>query len=384
MIPYGKQFIDKIDIRNVSRALNSKVITGGKYKEKLEKKFCDYFKVKYSVTCNSGTSALQLAIESINLKKNDVVIMPAINFVAAYNVCKKIGAKIFFSDVDPLTGQMTENKFNECVNFYKIKSIKLIITMYLGGYPEYIDKFYKIKKKYNCVLLEDACHALGAKYNYKKIKYKIGSCKHSDLSVFSLHPLKTITSGEGGVVTTNNKSFFKSMNLLKSHGIVRDKVRHWKYDVIKNGYNYRLSDINCALALSQLPKIGKFIKARASIFKFYKKNFYKIEKYFNINHINNQNLPSFHLIVFSIKNNILDLKKDKLLNFLLKNNIISQYHYIPIYNFKVYSGKINKALYQGAEKFYRNSFSLPIFYGLKKKQIIKILDTLKTFVKVYI
>lgn len=381
MIPYGKQFIDKIDIKNVSKSLKLDLITGGKYKEKLEKKFCDYLKVKYAVTCNSGTSGLQLAIESINLKKNDVVIMPAINFIAAYNICKKIGAKIYLSDVDPLTGQMTEKKFYECVNLYKIKKIKLIITMYLGGYPEDIEEFYKIKNIYNCILLEDACHALGAKYNFRNKKYKIGSCKHSDISVFSLHPLKTITSGEGGVVTTNNKLFFTSMNLLKSHGIIRNKIYHWKYDVVKNGYNYRLSDINCALALSQLSKIEKFVDTRASIFKFYKKNFYKIKDYYNINNINNKNYPSYHLIVFSIKNNILNFKKDKLLDFLLKNKIISQYHYIPIYNFKVYTGKIKKKFYEGAESFHRNSFSLPIFYGLKKKQIIKILSTLKKFIK---
>lgn len=380
MIPYGKQFIDKIDIKNVSKSLKSDFITGGKYKEKLEKKFCDYLKVKYAVSCNSGTSGLQLAIESIDLKKNDVVIMPAINFIAAYNVCKKIGAKIYLSDVDPLTGQMTEKKFNECVKFYKIKNIKLIITMYLGGYPEEIEKFYKLKKKYKCVLLEDACHALGAKYNFRKKKYKIGSCKHSDLSVFSLHPLKTITSGEGGMITTNNKFFFKSMNLLKSHGIIRNKMYHWKYDIVKNGYNYRLSDINCALALSQFSKIEKFINTRASIFRLYTKNFHKIEDYYNINNINYTNDPSYHLILFSIKNNKFNFKKDKLLIFLLKKKIISQYHYIPIYNFKVHTGQIKKEFYKGAETFYRNSFSLPIFYGLKKKQILKILQELNNFI----
>ena len=380
MIPYGKQFIDNRDIKNVSKSLKSELITGGKHKEKLEKKFCDYLKAKYAVTCNSGTSGLQLAIESINLKKNDVVIMPAINFIAAYNICKRIGANIYLSDVDPMTGQMTEEKFNECVNFYKIKKIKLIITMYLGGYPDDIEKFYKIKKKYNCILLEDACHALGARYNFKKKKYKIGSCKHSDLSVFSLHPLKTITSGEGGVITTNKKLFYKTMIINRSHGIVRNKIHHWKYDVVKNGHNYRLSDINCALALSQLSKIDKFVNYRASIFKFYKNFFYKIRDYYNINNINHKNYPSYHLMLFSFKNNISNFKKDRLLLFLLKNRIISQYHYIPLYNFKVYKGKIKKKFYEGAENFYKNSFSLPIFYGLKKEQILKILNVLKKFI----
>ena len=178
--------------------------------------------------------------------------MPAINFVAIYNLCKLIGAKIFLADVSPDTGQMTPGSLLNCIKKNKIKKIKAIVTMYLGGYPQNVNEFYKIKKIYKCYLIEDACHALGAKYKVGKDVFNIGSCAHSDFCVFSLHPVKTITSGEGGLVTTNNQSFSKKIKLLRSHGII--KSSHWKYDIKFPALNYRLSDINCALSLSQLKK----------------------------------------------------------------------------------------------------------------------------------
>ena len=258
-IPYNKQFIDHKDILEVSNSLKKKLITTGVYVKKFEKNISQFMNVKFSLSCNSGTSALHLAMLAINLKPNDIIIMPAINFIAIYNMCKLMKAKIFLADVDPFTGQMTPQTLLNCIERNKLKKIKAIITMYLGGYPENIIEFYNIKKKFNCYLIEDACHALGAKYKFKNKYLPIGSCKHSDISVFSLHAVKTITSGEGGIVNTNNKVLYNKMLNLRSHGIKRDKSSHWKYNVICSGFNYRLSDINCALALSQLKKISKFI-----------------------------------------------------------------------------------------------------------------------------
>ena len=159
-IPYGRQYIDSQDIRIVSKALQEDLITTGRYVKKFEKKISDFLKVKYAVSCNSGTSALHLALMAINLKKDDVIIMPAINFIAVYNMARFMNAKIILSDVDALTGQMTPNLLLECIKNNKLKKIKAIITMYLGGYPENVVEFYKIKKKFKCYLIEDACHAL--------------------------------------------------------------------------------------------------------------------------------------------------------------------------------------------------------------------------------
>jgi dTDP-4-amino-4,6-dideoxygalactose transaminase len=378
IIPYGRQYIDSQDIRLVSKALKEDLITTGRYVKKFESKISKFLNVKYVASCNNGTSALHLALMSINFKKHDVIIMPAINFIAVYNMARFMNAKIFLADVDSLTGQMTPKTLSECIKRNKLKKIKVIITMYLGGYPENVIEFYKIKKKLNCYLIEDACHALGSMYLFKKKFLSIGSCMHSDISTFSLHPVKTITSGEGGVITTNNKALYNKIISLRSHGINKDKNFHWKYNLNAPGFNYRLSDINCALGLGQLKKIKKFTNYRKNLFNVYKTQLKK-----NINTIAfpsyKRNKPSYHLFLISINFKKLRSTKDKFLNFLKKNNIFCQFHYIPIYRFKLFNKKINLNFYTGAEFYYRNSFSLPIFYNLGLTFQKRILSKIKFF-----
>jgi dTDP-4-amino-4,6-dideoxygalactose transaminase len=377
-IPYGRQYIDSKDIRLVSKALKEDLITTGRYVKKFEAKISRFLKVKYAASCNSGTSALHLALMAINLKKNDVIIMPAINFIAVYNMARLMNAKIFLADVDHLTGQMTPATLLECIKNNKLKKIKAIVTMYLGGYPENVIQFYKIKKKFNCYLIEDACHALGSKYLFNKKFLPIGSCKHSDISTFSLHPVKTITSGEGGLLTTNNKVFYSRIVSSRSHGINKDKNFHWKYNLSKSGFNYRLSDVNCALGLGQLKKISKFLNYRRKVFDIYK---FELERIINIISFPSYqiSLPSYHLFLISIDFKKLRSTKDKLLQFLKKNNIFCQYHYIPIYKFKLFNQKINLNNYKGAEFYYKNTISLPIFYDLNINFQKKIINKIKTF-----
>ena len=377
-IPYGRQYIDSKDIRLVSKALKEDLITTGRYVKKFEAKISRFLKVKYAASCNSGTSALHLALMAINLKKNDVIIMPAINFIAVYNMARLMNAKIFLADVDHLTGQMTPATLLECIKNNKLKKIKAIVTMYLGGYPENVIQFYKIKKKFNCYLIEDACHALGSKYLFNKKFLPIGSCKHSDISTFSLHPVKTITSGEGGLLTTNNKVFYSRIVSSRSHGINKDKNFHWKYNLSKSGFNYRLSDVNCALGLGQLKKISKFLNYRRKVFDIYK---VELERIINIITFPSYkiSLPSYHLFLISIDFKKIRSTKDKLLQFLKKNNIFCQYHYIPIYKFKLFNQKINLNNYKGAEFYYKNTISLPIFYDLNINFQKKIINKIKTF-----
>lgn len=377
-IPYGRQYIDNQDIRLVSKALKEDLITTGRYVKKFENKISKFLKVKYATSCNSGTAALHLALMAIGLEKDDVVIMPAINFIAVYNMARLMNAKIFLADVDYLTGQMTPATLLECIKNNKLKKIKAIVTMYLGGYPENVIQFYKIKKKFNCYLIEDACHALGSKYLFNKKFLPIGSCKHSDISTFSLHPVKTITSGEGGLLTTNNKVFYSRIVSLRSHGINKDKNFHWKYNLSKSGFNYRLSDVNCALGLGQLKKISKFLNYRRKVFDIYK---VELERIINIITFPSYqiSLPSYHLFLISIDFKKLRSTKDKLLQFLKKNNIFCQYHYIPIYKFKLFNQKINLNNYKGAEFYYKNTISLPIFYDLNINFQKKIINKIKTF-----
>ena len=381
-IPYGKQLIDKLDINSVVSALNSELITSGPKVDKFENLFKKKVGSKFAVSCVNGTAALHLSLLGINLKKNDIVIMPVINFIAVANMANNLGAKIFFADVDPFTAQMTPDNLEECIKKNKLKKIKAVVTMYNGGKPNNALEFYKLKKKYSFYLIEDACHALGAKYSIKKKLY-VGSCKYSDISTFSFHAIKNITTCEGGMITTNNSSINNLIKLYKNHGIVRkassDNKYFWDYQVVKAGFNYRLNDIQSALGISQLKKLNNFIKQRKKISHIYNKNLTNLKKYINCPIIDKDQVSGHHLYVINFKFNKKDLR-NKAIKFLYKKGIISQVHYIPIYKFNYYK-KICKGDFSGAEKYYKNSLSLPNFVSLKEKQILFICKTLSSFIK---
>ena len=373
-LPYGKQFVDKDDEKIVVKSLRQKLITSGNYVQKFERKVSATLKNKYSISCNSGTSALHLALMSINIKKDDVVIVSSITFVAALNMLKNLGAKIYLADVDVDSGQITTTTVQDTIKFNRIKKVKCIITTYLGGHVDEIEEFYKLKKKLKCFLIEDACHALGTKYAVKKKKYFVGSCKHSDISTFSLHPLKTITSGEGGLVTTNNKKLYEKILLLRSHGILRSN-KHFKYNVIVQGFNYRLSDINCALAFSQMRKIPTFLKKRKAIAKNYDKLLKNHNKIISCPKLKNNLQSSWHLYQIKIDFKKINFSKINLINNLLKKGIITQIHYIPIYNHRIYRN-LKKKFHKNSEIFYNQTLSLPIFIGLKYSEQKFIVSTL--------
>ncbi len=374
LIPYGKQHIDKRDIEAVSKSLKQNKITTGNNVSLFENKLKKYFKSKYTAVCNSGTSALLLSLLAIEIKKNDKIIMPAINFISSYNTCKLLGADIYLSDVDKYTGQITPEKILECIKKNNLKKVKAIIVMYHGGYPENAENFIKFKKKFGSYIIEDACHALGAEYKVKNKFYKIGSCKHVDISTFSLHPLKTITTGEGGIVTCSSKKIFEKVKLYRSLGINRDLKKHWKYDVVNYGLNLRLNDIQCALGISQLVKINHFLKKIKKIANHYQKILKNIDG-IKLPQYKKKNKSSYHLFMASLeKLNV--FKKDNFFKFMLKNKVMLQYHYIPIYKFSNFK---KKYFFKNAERFYNTTFSLPIYYELSKSKQNLVINLIKKY-----
>lgn len=375
IIPYGKHYIDKKDLNSVIKTLQKDKITTGKTTINFENKISEYLKCKYVSTCNSGTSALYLAMQSINIKKNDTIIMPSINFISSYTVAKLFDAKVFLADVDRFTGQMRPDDVINCIKKFKLKSIKALVVMYNGGYPQNAEKFIKLKKKYKFFIIEDACHALGATYKINNKTFKIGSCAHSDISAFSLHPLKTITTGEGGLVTTNVKFIDTNIKKLRSLGQARDNKRHWKYDVIFKGLNLRMTDFQAALGISQLRKINKFLNYRKKVKDIYNKNLNKNNKIHIPDHKKNY-ISSNHLYIINfVKPNL--KKKESFLKTMLQKNIILQYHYIPIYKFKIFNDKF---ISQNAEIYYKSSVSLPIYYGLKLEDQKKVIRHINKFI----
>ena len=374
LIPYGRHYIDRSDVRSIHKVLRNDIITGGSKVDEFEKKINSYLKCKYSVACNSGTSALFLAMQSIGLKKNDIVIMPSINFIASYNIAKLFNARIYSADVDSHTGQMTPKNIEECCAKYKLRKVKAIIVMYNGGFPENAQNFYRFKKKLNCFIIEDACHALGAAYKLKNNYHKIGSCKHADISTFSLHPLKTITTAEGGIITTNSNKIFKKLKILRSLGMEKNNNKHWVYDVKSISLNFRLNEIQSALGISQLKKIKSFISKREKIYNIYNKELKNISG-LSMPEYSKNYFPSFHLCLALLKRDSLEFK-EKFIKFMLKKKIMIQYHYIPIYKFSIFN---EKYIGKNAQKYYKNAISLPVYYKLDQKQQYQIISYIKSF-----
>ena len=373
---YGKQYVDKDDKISLYKSLDEKLITGGKIVLNLEKKLSKYLGSKYSVSCSSGTAALHLIFTVLNLKKTDTVIIPAINFIAVANVLSFLKIKFYLADVDKETGQISAQSIKNCIKINKIKNLKVVVVSYLGGFVHDIDNIIKLKKMKNFMLVEDSCHAFGSKYLYRKILYRVGSSKHSDFSAFSFHPVKSITTGEGGLVTTNSKKFANKIKIARSHGIERTK-NYWDYDIEQIGFNYRLSDINAALGISQLKKVKKFLAQRKNIAKLYNSNFLNhaiiAKPYFDRN-------SSWHLYIVRIDFTKLRINKNTFIKNLNKKGIFPQIHYKPIYHFKRYNEYFKKK-FPLSESFFSECLSLPIYPSLKKKDVLFVVENLKNTVE---
>lgn len=372
-INYGRHFLDARDLQIANKVLKSDMITRGPQVSKFEKNLSKYTSSKFTTVCNNGTSAIMLAFLGLNIKKNDVVIMPSINFIGAYNVARTIGANVYLSDVDKLTGQMTPKHLVECIKKFRIKKVKAILVQYHGGYPENIENFYNLKKKLKCLLIEDACHAFGARYVINSKKYMIGSCKHSDICTFSFHPLKTITTGEGGAVTTNSKKIDQKIKQLRSNGIIKNK-KIWLNNSYFIGQNFNLTDFQCALGISQLKKIDKFLKFRKKIFDQYNNQLKDLKK-IKIVKYSKDIFPSYHLYLIHLLNSSIK-EKEKFFKYMKKNKINLMYHYIPLYKYKSFKGKYIKS---ESEKYYLSCFSLPIYYSLSIKKRNYIISKIKKY-----
>ena len=379
-IPYNKQHIFNDAFNIVSRSLKSDLITTGQYVKKFEKKLSIYNKVKFSLVTSSGTSALHLAFESINIKKGDNVIIPAINFIASYSMLKKLNANIFLADVDQ-EGHLSPKSLVDCIKKNNLKKIKTVVNMHMSGQIKYVIDFYKLKKKYDFILINDSCHSFGSKYIFKKKIYNSGNCKLFDIATFSFHPVKSITTGEGGALLTNNKQIYQNARDKRSHGIIRDKKKYWNYNINELGYNYRISDINCALGLSQLNSLKKLLSKRKIIAHYYLKNLEKFKEYIDLPNKNLINLSSCHLFIIRFKINILkkNFSKDDVFYIFNAKKIFPQYHYIPIYKFTAFKGR--KKRLPVTESFYKSSLSLPIYYEMNFKDCDKVIKCIEIAIK---
>ena len=377
-INYGNHYISQDDILSVTNALKEKKITQGHIVEKFENKLNLFFNSKYTLAVSSGTAALHLSMISINLSKKDKVITSPISFLASANCVEYVGAKVDFCDIDKNNYTMDPNLLEDKLK--KDKNIKAAIVVDYAGHPAAWEDFLYLKKKYKIILVNDNCHAFGSKFNNDE-DYAI---KYADIVTQSFHPVKQITTGEGGAIMTNNKNLYLKAKLLRSHGMIRNdnkNTKPWLYSMNDLGYNYRLPDINCALGISQLKKIKIFIKKRRQIAEIYTKNLsldcIKLPK-------NDKNIfHSYHL--YPIQVNFKNLKIDKKTFFkkMMEQNINLQVHYIPIHLQNYYRKKygFKKGDFKISENFYKDEVSLPIYYTLSEKQQYRVINVIKKILK---
>lgn len=362
-LPYGKQTIDDEDINEVINALKSSFITQGPKIEEFEDNISKYCGAKYAVAFNSGTSALHAAYFALGLKKGDEIITTPNTFVATSNAAIYLGANVNFGDIEINTGNLDSSKI-------KISErTKLISPVHYAGQPVDLKEFSEIAEDNDIKIIEDGAHALGAKYNGNKI----GSLSYSEMAMFSFHPVKHITTGEGGIIVTNDDEYYERLQLFRSHGITKNNLINeshgdWYYEMQELGFNYRITDIQCALGSSQLKKLDSFIESRRKIAKTYDKIF-EDNPYFDVIVEKEGRKSAYHLYPILLKDRFINHKKEIFSN-LRQEGIGVQVHYIPVYKQPYYQKLGFKKDYcPVCEDFYKKEMSIPMYPTLTDDDI---------------
>jgi len=381
MIPYGKQDINNDDIESLIKVLKSNYLTQGPEVPKFEESISNFCGSSYTVAVTSATAALHLSCIALGLKKNDYLWTSPISFVASANCAKYCGAKVDFVDIDPNTYNLDpfllEKKLVEANKENKLP--KIVVPVHLCGHSAEMEEIHNLSKKYNFKIIEDASHAIGGKYKDSNI----GNCKYSDITVFSFHPVKIITTGEGGIATTNDYELAKKIRLLRSHGITRDQNEmiseshgDWYYQQIDLGYNYRMTDFQAALGISQLKRISSFLKKRKEISKRYDEQLkgLPLKTPTEKSYVDS----SRHLYVIRIDNNLSRLSHYEIFHELRRLKVNVNLHYIPIHLQPFYSRLgFKKGDYPNSESYYNEAISLPIYVNLTEVDQNYIIKTIK-------
>lgn len=379
MIPYSKQNINEDDIKSVVDVLRSDYLTQGPVTPEFEKQINNYTGSKYSVAVINATSALHLACLALEVGSKDVVWTSPISFVASANCAIYCGAKIDFVDIDEKTYNISIEALKNKLEIAKKNNElpKVLIPVHLAGQSCEMEDIFTLSKKYGFKIIEDASHAIGGEYKSSKI----GSCEYSDITVFSFHPVKIITTCEGGVCTTNDKDLFAKIYRLRSHGIVRNTEEfinkshgQWYYEQIDLGYNYRLNDLQSALGINQLKRIDSLIEERHKIAKKYN-NLFKEINYIKTPYQNPDSYSSYHLYIIRIDSNS-DTSRKRVFEKLRNSGFFVNIHYIPIYLQPYFKKHFSEKDFPNSNSYYSEAVSIPIYPGLKDSEIKSIFDSI--------
>ncbi|WP_017732988.1 UDP-4-amino-4,6-dideoxy-N-acetyl-beta-L-altrosamine transaminase [Nafulsella turpanensis] len=355
-IPYGRQHISAEDVEAVVEALQSDFLTQGPLIAAFEAQLCKQFGCRYALVLNSGTSALHAAYFSLGLKEGDEFITTANTFVATANGGLYVGAKPVFADIEPDTGNINVNSIRE-----KITSRTRCITpVHYAGHPADLDAIKALADEHGLYIIEDACHAAGARYKDSVI----GSCELSDISILSFHPVKHVTTGEGGALLTNDEKIYRQALKFRTHGISREELQNpnegeWYYEMQELGFNYRMTDLQAALGISQLKRLDKFVERRRAIAEQYR-HLFQDNPYFDVPVERDYGQSSYHLYPIRLKDIYVPLRKD-IFSRMRQAGLGVQVHYIPVYHQPYYKSLGYDISLPNTEDFYQREISLPMY-----------------------
>jgi len=385
MLPYSRQTIREDDIAAVVEALRQELITQGPRLERFEEALAAYCRSRFSVAVSSGTAALHLACLAAGAGPGAQVLTSPLTFVATANCALYCGAKPAFVDIDPATGNISPARLEEalCSEAKAGRRVAAVIPVHYAGYPCEMEEIAAAARRAGAAVIEDACHALGASWRDRKgVWHRVGDCFASDMTVFSFHPLKSITTAEGGAITTNDRACYERLRRLRTHGVVRAsqmaKGSHppWYYEVRELGFNYRISDLQCALGEAQLRKLPEFLAARSRLAQTYRRSLGGLDG-IELMEWKDGRESAHHLFVIRIDPKT--ASRDRVAERLAEQEIGTQVHYLPVHLHPYYRGRFGyePGDFPRAEEFYARALSLPLYPELSERDQSRIIGSLR-------
>ncbi|MCK5126030.1 MAG: UDP-4-amino-4,6-dideoxy-N-acetyl-beta-L-altrosamine transaminase [candidate division Zixibacteria bacterium] len=398
-LPYGRQNVTQQDIDAVSEVLSSDWLTQGPAIPEFEHALADYLSANEVVACSSGTAALHLAMLALGIGEGDVIITTPNTFVASANCARFVGAQVQFADINPNSGLIDTQSIKRLLEQDNQGKIKAILPVHFAGQPVELPAIYELAQKHGAYVIDDACHAIGASYEFEGKQCKVGDSSHSDMTVFSFHPVKHIATGEGGAIATNSEELAEKLRLFRNHGITRDGFINdemsksedgvpnpWYHEMHELGFNYRITDIQAALGVKQLERLPRSIQRRNEIADSYRK---LISKTFSdgtilplVQYSNRVN--SYHLFVVKINFEKLGVSRAVVMNRLRATGIGTQVHYIPVHLQPYYRRVCGTApgYLPDAEAYYEQALSLPMYPELTDNDLSRIVSELARAIEV--
>lgn len=394
-LPYGRQCIEDDDIAAVVAVLKSARLTSGPAVERFEAALAAETKASHAVACANGTAALHLAALALGLDNRSTVIVPAVTFAATANAARYVGAQVHFADVDPETGLMRPEDLEATLESLRRSRAHAVFPVHLGGQVADPPGIAHIARDQGLKIVEDACHALGTNYAGEGRSLSVGACAHADITVFSFHAMKTVAMGEGGALTTNDPALAARLKRLRNHGAEREakhftltelafnsegRPNPWYYELSELGFNYRASDIACALGESQLKKLSRFAGERRRLAEFFEAALERFAPAIRPVKRMPGCVPAWHLFTVLIDFPRFNLERAALMARLEARGIGSQVHYMPLHMHPYYQRHRHEAHdarpLPGAEAYYARALSLPLFVGMSEGDVLRVVDAL--------